>query len=96
MTSQDILAMRGGHKIISSGTAYTSSDYNFYGFIPNEDSVISNLVIGTTDVTPTGITYVAGQYYGCPSGVAPGYYNAITLASGSVTLVLTKDSPTKY
>jgi hypothetical protein len=96
MTSQDILAMKGGHKVITSGTAYTATDYNFYGFIPHADTVIGNLQIGSTDVTPTGITFAAGIYYGCPSGVNPGYYNAITITSGTVTLVLTQSSPNHY
>jgi hypothetical protein len=93
-----ILAERGGHKVISSGTAYTNTDYHFWGFIPHEDVTISNLKIGTTNVTPTGITFKAGIYYGAPylSAAFRGWYTEITLASGSAVLILTRESPTKY
>jgi hypothetical protein len=96
MNSIDILAMRGGHKVISGTTAYGKTDYHFYGFIPNADATFTNLNMGDTDVTPTGVTFYAGIYYGAPSRVAPGYYNEVTLATGSITLVLTQDSPNHY
>jgi len=96
MNSRDIVAEKGGHKIIEDTNAYTATDYHFYGFIPHEDVTFTSLAIGDTDVTPTGLTYVAGIYYGAPAHVAPGYYTAFELAGGKMTLVLTLDSPTKY
>lgn len=95
MRNVDILAMRGGHRIISDTTDYTT--YNFYGFIPHEDTTLTTLDTGDSgNIARTGETYKAGIYYGCPEGEGPGYYNQIELASGSVVLVLTKDSPSKY
>lgn len=95
MTSQDILAMRGGHKVISGTTAYSETDYHFYGFIPHEDTTFTTLVAGEDDISSdvSGVTYAAGIYYGCPAKLGNGYYTEVTLASGSCTLVLTLESP---
>jgi hypothetical protein len=93
-----ILAERGGHKIIDDTTVYGATDYHFWGFIPHEDTTLTTLTIGTQEVADTGVTYKAGIYYGAPyiSAQNRGWYTAITLATGAVTLILTRESPTKY
>lgn len=98
MRSQDILSMKGGHKIAEDGTAYANTDYHFHGFIPHADITITNLVMGATDISASvsGLTYKQGIYYGMPSGVGPGYGTEITTSGGDAVLVLTLDSPTKY
>ena len=74
MRSQDILAMKGGHKIAEDGTAYTNTDYHFQGFIPHADITITNLKMGAIDLSASvsGLTYKQGIYYGMPSDVRPG------------------------
>ena len=98
MDSLDILAMRGGHKPIATGTDYTDTDYHFYGFIPSENTTITTLKMGDNDLSSSvsGHTYYAGVYYGLPAKVTPGYGTDITLATGAVALVLTLDSPNHY
>ncbi|MCK5018289.1 MAG: hypothetical protein KAS32_14625 [Candidatus Peribacteraceae bacterium] len=93
MDRLSILAMKGGHRIISDTDPHNT--YDFYGFIPHEDTVFASLFIGSDDVAQTGETYIAGIYYGCPN-MGAGYYKAFELTSGKITLVLTKESPTKY
>jgi len=95
MRNVDIIAMRGGHRIIGGTTDYTT--YEFYGFIPHEDTVLAILETGDSgNIAVTTVTYKAGIYYGCPEQEGPGYYNRIKLTSGSVVLVLAKDSTTAY
>lgn len=98
MKSEDILAMRGGHKVIADTTAYGATDYRFYGFIPTTDAAITTLKMGSEDLSASvaGNTYYAGIYYGLPGRVNNGQGSEITLASGSVVLVLALDSPTHY
>lgn len=91
-----ILAERGGHFIVDDTTAYGATDYHFWGFIPTEDTVLAALQVGTQSVVQTSKTYKAGIYYAAPYIENKGYYNAITLTSGAVVLILTKNSPTKY
>lgn len=98
MNSVDILAMRGGHKPIATGTDYTATDYHFYGWIPSEDTTISTLKMGSVDLSSSvsGHTYYAGIYYGLPGAVNNGQGTDITLASGAASLVLTFNSPNHY
>jgi len=91
-----ILAERGGHFIVDDTTAYDETDYHFWGFIPTEDTVLAVLQVGTTSVVQTSKTYTTGIYYAAPYIQNKGYYNSITLTSGAVVLILTKNSPTKY
>lgn len=93
-----ILAERGGHKIIDDTTAYGKTDYHFWGFIPHDDTTLTALKVGTQDVVDTGVTYKAGIYYGAPflADENRGWYTEITLATGAVTLILTRESPKKY
>lgn len=95
MHSIDILAGRGGHKVIET-TGSEIDDYQFSGFVPHEDTVFTSLYSGTTDVSPGAVTYKAGIFYGCPRKVGVGWYTKFTLASGSICLYLTEDSPTRY
>jgi hypothetical protein len=96
MNSINTLAGKGGHKVISGATAYGATDYHFTGFVPHADTTFTKLVAGSDDVTPTGVTYAAGIYYPCSCKVGNGYYTEVTLASGSITLYLTVDSPKHY
>ena len=98
MTSQDIVAMRGGHKVAVAATAYTNTDYHFYGFIPHDDLTITNLKMGDTDLTSSvsGVTYKAGIYYGLPREVNGGIGTEITVASNNAVLVLAQYSPKHY
>lgn len=91
----DILTMRGGHVVIET-TGSDITDYQFYGFIPHEDTVFTSLYIGDNDVSPGAVTYKAGIYYGAPRQVGGGIYTKFNLASGSIVLVLAENSSTKY
>lgn len=95
MYNVDVLAMKGGHVVIET-TGSEITDYVFTGFIPHEDTVFTSLYIGDNDVSPGAVTYKAGIYYGAPADVGNGQYTKFTLASGSVVLVLSKNSPTHY
>lgn len=94
MRSSDIVVGRGGHKIISSGTAYDSDDYHFYGFVPHEDTTFTTLKMGTIDLSDdvSGITYKAGIYY----PMRAKYGTDVELATGSCVLYLTLNSPKSY
>lgn len=94
MNSREIVAMSGGHKIVT-GTSEID-DYDFYGFIPHEDTKFTSLFIGETDVVDAAATYKAGIYYGAPRTLQPGYYSKYELASGTICLVLTLESETQY
>ena len=95
MRSQDIIAGKGGHRIISDTSSYTT--YDFYGFIPQGDTTLEVLKTGSSgNIARIAETYISGIFYPCPSGLGPGYYNEIKLATGSVCLYLTEGSESKY
>jgi hypothetical protein len=96
MNSIDRIAMKGGNKPIQDTELYTT--YHAEGFIPTEDCTFTTLKMGEEDLSTdvSGVTYYAGIFYGAPNNVGPGYYTDIKLATGSLVLALTLDSPDKY
>ena len=91
----DILTMRGGHVVIET-TSTEYDEYQFSGFIPHEDTVFTSLYSGAKDLSPGAVTYKAGIYYGCPRKEGVAWYTKFELASGSIVLVLTEHSETKF
>ena len=98
MRSEQIIAGRGHFKIAEDGTAYTSTDYHFYGFIPHADITITNLKAGTEDLSSavSGVTFKQGIFYPIGGNVGNGHGTEITTSGGDACLYLVRHSPKKY